>query len=349
MVNEYSIGFYGDFTTGENYQAKAERLERINVLRQYGYDYLFSEVEEIFNRFDMNIVNLETPLTNAVRSSLLHKKTVLHWADMEIVPKYLKKYKIEAVSLGNNHAMDYERYGLADTLRVLSENNIYPFGAGLNLSSAQRPFIKKITLGGKTINLYVFGGYKYRRDYDEDFNYYAAEDKEGVFCLTPESIKDIISAVKENDKDALVVIFPHFGFDLLKTTDMQKQYAHGFIDAGADYVIGHGPHMMNSVEIYKGKTILYGIGNFIFPTNFKGNPLPYNMAAELKFIETENGIDTKIYVYPVYMDNQSYKTKTRPIFNEELEDFINLLLEDSEELRPGISVENFGNLIRIGF
>lgn len=349
MINEYSIGFYGDFTTGENYQAKGERLERINVLRQYGYDYLFSEVEEIFNRFDMNIVNLETPLTNAVSSSLLHKKTVLHWADKEIVPGYLKKYKIEAVSLGNNHAMDYEKQGLSDTLNALTENNIYPFGAGLNLAAAKRPFIKKINLGEKTVNLYVFGGYKYRKDYDIDFNYYAKEDKEGVFCLTPESIKEVIAAVKENDKDSVVVVFPHFGFDLLKTTDLQREYAHGFIDSGADYVIGHGPHMMNSMEIYNGKTILYGIGNFIFPTNFGGKPIPYNMAAELKFIETENGIESKIFVYPVYMNNQSYKTKTRPIFSEELDEFINLLVEDCEDLRAQLKVETIGNLTRIGF
>ncbi|MGN0030997.1 MAG: CapA family protein [Candidatus Gastranaerophilaceae bacterium] len=347
MVNGYSIGFYGDFTTGENYQAKAERLERTNVLRQYGYDYLFQNVEVIFNSFDMNIVNLETPLTNETYSALAHKKTVLHWADKEILPKYLKKYKIEAVSLGNNHAMDYEKKGLCDTLKVLTDNNIYPFGAGLNIASAQRPFIKRIILGDSFINLYVFGGYKYKKEYDEDFNYYADVNKEGVFCLTPESVKDIISAVKENDKNSLIVIFPHFGYDLLKTTDLQRDYAYGFIDAGADIVIGHGPHMMNSIEIYKNKPILYGLGNFIFPADFGGKPISYNMAAELRFFETENGIKNKLYIYPVYMDNQSYKTQTRPISAEELEEFTDLLVEGVEDLRSILKAETVDNIIRI--
>ncbi len=348
MVNEYSIGFYGDFTTGENYQMKSERLERVNVLRQYGYGYLFEQVECLLKRFDMNILNLETPLTNSVKSSLEHKKTVLHWADGEIVPKLLNKYKVEAVSLGNNHAMDYEKRGLADTINALTGNGIYPFGAGFNLASAQRPFIKRITSGNQSVNVYVFGGYKYRKDYDEDFNYYAGNEKAGVFCLTPDSVKDIITAIKENDKNSIVVVFPHFGFDLLKTTDMQKEYAHGFIDAGADYVIGHGPHMMNSVEKYKGKTILYGLGNFIFPTNFKGNPLPYNMVAELKFTCGDGNVSCRLYVYPTYMNNQSSKTQTRPIFAEELDEFVSLLVEGSEDLRDSLQIETVDNLIRIG-
>jgi len=348
MAGEYSIGFFGDFTTGENYQMRSERLERVNVLRQYGYGYLFEQVECLLKRFDMNILNLETPLTNCVKSSLEHKKTVLHWADGEIVPELLNKYNVEAVSLGNNHGMDYEKRGLVDTFEVLCHKNIYPFGAGLNLSAAQRPYIKQFDFDGARVNLYVFGGYKYRKDYDEDFKFYATDNKEGVFCLTPESAAPLIKAIKENDKNAIIVMFPHFGFDLLKTTDLQRNYARGFIDAGADYVIGHGPHMMNSIEKYKGKTILYGIGNFIFPTNFKGNPLPYNMVAELKFTYSDGNVESALYVYPTYMNNQSSKTQTRPIFAEELDEFVSLLVEGAEDLRDGLQIETVDNLIRIG-
>ena len=124
MENSYNIGFFGDFTTGENYQNKSERNERVNVLRQYGYDYLFTQVDGLLNRFCMNIFNLETPLTYSTKSSLVNKKAVLHWADGEIVPKYLKKYNVKAVSLGNNHIMDYEKQGLTDTLNYLSSNDI---------------------------------------------------------------------------------------------------------------------------------------------------------------------------------------------------------------------------------
>jgi len=342
-LESYSIGFYGDFTTGENYQIKSDLLSRVNILRQHGYRYLFKDVEPLLKICDANIFNLETPLTNVIKSELEHKKTVLHWADKDIVPELLQKYNVHAVSLGNNHAMDYGRQGLEQTLNALLPLNIYPFGAGLDIKSAQRPFIKHINLDMRQVNLYVFGGYKYREDYDKEFNYYADENKEGVFCLTPDSIGQTIREIKEHDQNSIIVMFPHFGFDLLKTTPMQKEYAHAFIDAGADFVIGHGPHMMNSMEIYKNKTILYGIGNFIFPADFQGKPLPYNLAVQLEF--TNNG--ENLYLYPTYCDNQNPAVTTRPVSKEELPEVLGLLTENNQTLKDKLNAETINGLIRI--
>ncbi len=347
MTESYSIGFFGDFTTGENYQGKYDLSERVNILRQNGYEYLFEKVAPILNRFDMNILNLETPLTSVKTSSLTHKKTVLHWADKNIVPNLLNKYNVKAVSLGNNHALDYDKAGLVETLNALSDNNICYFGAGLNLNSAQMPFVKRITLNEKYVNLYVIGGFKYKKDYDEDFRFYADTNKEGVFMLNDKSAIELIKSIKENDKNSVIVVFPHFGFDLMKTTDLQIQYAHSFIDSGADYVVGHGPHMMNSIEKYKGKIILYGIGNFIFPANFKGKVLPYNMAVGMEFFEGSATLDSKLYIYPTYMDNQSFTPQTRPLKGEELDEFINLLVEDVEDLRDSLKTEVVEDIIRI--
>lgn len=348
MVENFSIGFFGDLTTGENYQIKSEINERINVLRQYGYDWLFEKVDCLLTRFDMNVANLETPLTCAVKSPLLHKKTVLHWADPVIVPKILEKHKINAVSLGNNHCMDYDTKGLTDTIEALKNFGISSFGAGLNIDSASLPLVKNLLLKNKKINIYIIGGYKYRTNYDEDFKFYAAENKSGVFLLTDKTADAVIKSIKTSDKDAYIVMFPHFGFDLLKTTQLQIDYAHSFIDSGADLVIGHGPHMINSVEKYKDKIILYGIGNFIFPANFSGKTLPYNMAAELEFSSAEDERNPKIRVYPTYMDNQSSKPQTRPIKDSELGSFLNLLLEGAEDLRKSINIDVVDGLIRIG-
>lgn len=348
MKNEYKIGFYGDFTTAENYQIKSENVSRINVLRQYGYDWLFKNVTNILNRFDMNIFNLETPLTNEVESPLTHKKAVLHWADGEIVSKLLNKYNVQAVSLGNNHTLDYGKKGLTDTFSYLKNANISYFGAGLNEKEAKTPYIKTIDMGNRKINLYVFSGYKYREDYDKDFNFYAKNDKEGVCLLTSNTIDAAkIKQIKEQDKDSFIVIFPHFGFDNSKTCDLQKEYAHAFIDAGADCVIGHGPHMMNSIEKYKDKIILYGIGNFIFPTNFRGNVLPFNMVCELKLYSENDEIKSKIYVYPIYMNNQSYKAQTRIINEDEIDEFLSLLIEDSNYTLDMLNVEKLEDLIRV--
>lgn len=345
MDKTYSIGFYGDLATGENYQAKYDVAEHTNVLRQKGYSYLFEKVEPILNKSNMNIVNLETTITSINTSSLAHKKTVLHWADTEIVPKLLKSYKIEAVSLGNNHAFDYDEAGLVQTIQLLKAENIIPFGAGHNIGESASPFVKNINIGQKCINLYVFGGFKYKPEYDKEFNFYSKTDKAGVFDIRPENILKLISDVKERDKDSFVVIFPHFGFDLMKTTQMQTEYAHAYIDAGADIVIGHGPHIMNSIERYNNKVILYGLGNFIFPANFQGKIHGYNLTAELEF--TEDSSYPKVYLYPIFMDIQANAPQTRPIIESESNYVLDLLTEGQENLKNNLVIENANGLIRI--
>ncbi len=348
MSNSYSIGFWGDFTSGENYQAKYDVTEHINVLRQKGYDYLLEKVSPILKSFDFNIVNLETTLALKNTSTLAHKKTVLHWSDADKLIDLLQKNNIKAVSLGNNHIMDYDKKGLEDTITSLSCANICTFGAGLNLRNASLPLLRQIVVGDKKLNLYVFGGYKYRKDYDEDFKFYASQNKEGVFLLTPDTLNESIRAIKDSDKESVVVVFPHFGFDLMKKTQLQIDYAHSFIDAGADYVFGHGPHMMNSVEIYNGKLIIYGLGNFVFPANFGGKVFPYNMGAELRFENISGNIIPKVNIYPIYMDNQSYSPQTRPILDSELDEFLDLLFEDAQELREKSIINNSDNIISVG-
>lgn len=348
-MEKYSIGFFGDFTTGENYQQKAEALERTNVLRQYGYDWLFEKVKPVISKFDMNIFNLETPLTRRTRSFLHGIKPCVHWADPEIVPKLLKKYNVEAVSLGNNHGMDYEISGLEDSFRALEAQNISHFGAGLNSLEAKEPYKKEIKIKKESINLYVLGGYKYREDYEKNFKFYADDSKGGVNLLTPEKASPVIKAIKARDKKAYIVAFPHFGFDLLKTTKLQNDYARSFIDAGADIVIGHGPHMINSIEKYKKKTILYGIGNFIFPTNFRGKPIPYNTVVELVFELSKQGkIEAKTYLYPTYMNNQSYSAQTRFITKSEVDEFVTLLLENSNVKKSSLDIEVKKDFVKIG-
>lgn len=348
-MSEYSIGFFGDLTTGENYQLKYDRRARINILRQKGYDVLFENVEIFLNKFDFNIANLETPLTDVTVSSIAQKKRVLHWADKEIVPQLLKKYKISAVSLGNNHILDYDKQGFLDTQNALQNAGIGFFGAGINLDRASMPFIKRISLYKRNVNLYVIGGYKYHKDYDKEYDFYAKETKCGVFLLTPESAENIIKTIKENDKDSKVIMFPHFGYDLMKNTNLQIEYAHKFIDYGADFVIGHGPHYMNSIEIYKGKPVLYGIGNFIFPANFSAKTEPYNMVAELKFFESDNNVHSKINIYPIYMDNNSFNPVTRLLRKDELDKFIDLLVEYDESVKDKIIVDSSSDLIKIEF
>ncbi len=337
MNKKAVIRFFGDFTTGENYQLKYENELRKNSLRQMGYDFLMKNCSE-FLEDSYNIVNLETPITANPKSSLEHKKAVLHWSCPNVVPEFLKKYNINAVSLGNNHAYDYNHDGLVETINSLDKVNIEHFGAGYDIEDAKKPLIKSFKIGERAVNLYIFGGYKYREDYSLEFDFYAKDKKSGVFLLMPETIEKEILKIKKEDKNSLIIIFPHFGFDLQKTVSQQIQSARTWIDMGADFVIGHGPHIMHGIEYYKGKTIVYSLGNFVFNANFKGKGIPYNLICELELFEENDEFKIKQKLYPIYVDNNSFSPITRGIREDELDEVIKILTNDKEEIKEKIDI-----------
>lgn len=343
---EQKIRFFGDFTTGENYQLKYEIEQRKNCLRQKGYDFLMDGLKEFFDEKTYNIINLESPITNCTQSNLEGKKALLHWMDYDIAPSFLKKYNVCAASLGNNHAYDWGHKGLVQTIQALNSVNIKPFGAGVDIKSANVPLIKNFQVGNKTVNLYVFGGYKYKENYEKEFDFYAKENKSGVFQLTDESIKNDILRIKQEDINSYVVVFPHFGIDFQKTLKAQRQYAKSWIDSGADLVIGHGAHMMLNIEYYKEKTICYSLGNSLLPVYCRNLGIPYNLIFELTFTDENNNLKIKQKLYPIYMDMASYAPITRAIKENELDDVIKYLCEGNEEVKERIFI-NKGRTICI--
>lgn len=346
MNNRLKITFYGDFTFGENYQAKYDISHKINILRQKGYDHLFENVNQILENSDYNIINLETALTNVLSSDLEGKKAVLHWNDPQIAPLILKKHKVHAASLGNNHGYDFGEAGLVQSINSLKKIGITAFGAGINSNEAMTPHKKEFLVNDKPFNLYVFGGYKFRQDYEEEFNFYAKGNKSGINLLIPERANNEIKKIKETDPNSYIVMFVHFGFDLQKTVPMQKEMARGFIDAGADAIIGHGPHMINQIEYYKSKPVIYSLGNFIFPANFRGRCSCYNLIARLNASCEDEKIKTCIDLYPIFMDSDSKTPLTRCINKNEIETVIDLLCEEDKDgtLRNSIKVNENDSL-----
>ncbi len=340
MDNSVSIRFFGDFTTGENYQLKYDIEKRVNVLRQKGYDFLMEKCKELLlDGTDFNIINLETPITTCVKSTLENKKAVVHWSDPLIVPSFLKKYNIGAVSLGNNHAYDYGDDGLAETEKSLKNAGIPFFGAGSDKTKAGLPFMKTFELNGKTVNLYVFGGYKYREDYDLEFDFYAKENKGGVFLLTKDTVSSEIKGIKEEDKNSFIVMFPHFGFDLQDTVSPQIETARSFIDSGADVVVGTGPHIMHKVEYYREKMIAYSLGNFLFPADFKNRGIPYNLVYELQLTIEDNTLKAKNKFYPIFIDNNSCCPQTRPVTEIELTDVLSIMAGGDSSMKEKFHVQ----------
>lgn len=160
-----------------------------------------------------------------------------------------------AVCLANNHIMDYGEDAFLKTINFLEKNNIKYFGAGTTDNNFNNPCI--LNLNKKSIALF---GYSCPSTHA----IFGSATENGSALLDEEKIIKDIQAIRK--KVDFIVLQLHWGDEEIKypkPADVKK--ARAFIDAGADLIIGHHAHVIQSHEIYNGKNIYYGLGNFIFP------------------------------------------------------------------------------------
>jgi Putative enzyme of poly-gamma-glutamate biosynthesis (capsule formation) len=215
------------------------------------YSLPFAQLPE-YRDADLAMVNLENPLT---RSTLRRPNKQFNFkADPEAV-KVLTEGGIDIVNLANNHTMDYEEPGLVETMATLDQAGIKAVGAGQDIKQARRPTI--IEVKGQRI---AYFGY-----YDADFHA-ATESLAGTNPGYNDRVAADIKAIR--DQVDWVVVNYHWGVELAEYPgDWQIDLARFTIDQGADVVIGHHPHTLQGAEIYKGRPIVYSLGNFIFGGN----------------------------------------------------------------------------------
>ncbi len=215
------------------------------------YDWAFEKLDE-YREADVAMVNLENPLT---RSTLRRPNKQFNFkADPEAV-QVLTSGGIDIVNLANNHTMDYEAEGLIETLETLEKAGIRSVGAGRNITEARRPEILEVK--GQRI---AYFGY-----YDADFHA-ADENTPGTNPRHDQRVVEDIQAVR--DQVDWIVVNYHWGVELAQYPgDWQIDLARLTIDSGADVVVGHHPHVLQGAEIYKGRPIVYSLGNFIFGGN----------------------------------------------------------------------------------
>ncbi|CAD5923533.1 CapA family protein [Planktothrix agardhii] len=219
------------------------------------YSLPFAQLPE-YQDADVAMVNLENPLT---RSTLRRPNKQFNFkADPESV-KVLTEGGIDIVNLANNHTMDYEEPGLVETMATLDQAGIKTVGAGRDIKEARRPTI--IEVKGQRI---AYLGY-----YDADFHA-ATESLAGTNPRYDERVAADIKAIR--DQVDWVVVNYHWGVELAEYPgDWQIDLARFTIDQGADVVIGHHPHTLQGAEIYKGRPIVYSLGNFIFGGNSRAD------------------------------------------------------------------------------
>ncbi len=328
------ILFLGDLDFGESYQTNPRYNRGVNILDEYGYDYLFENIEGFLKNSDLTIANLETPLVDSIKAETLSRKSYVHWSYADKTAKYLVKYNITALSLANNHTFDYGAEGLSQTLSVFQKHRLAYFGAGINIDEAGKPLIAQFIVQNDTVTVVVLTGFEYRKSYDSIYNFYAGENKSGVNMISIEQITEQIKELKEKYRDVCIIFFPHWGRNYLWKTESQTETAHQLIDAGIDLIIGTGSHTVQEVENYKNRWIVYGIGNSVFnaPGRYKYfNAKPYSFIAELIVRSNPEDKEKHLRLYPLFTDNLETDYQVRFLNSDEMNDCYSILKDKSSD------------------
>ena len=229
--NFFTLTFVGDCTLGSTAAAWELESSFVQVVGD-DYRYPFANVVDLFENDDFTLANLEGPLTEV--GSPMEKQFVFRGP-----PAYtaiLTENSVEAVTLANNHALDYGFEGRSATMEALKE-------AGVSYGAREQSFLYT-TESGLTIGVYC-----------DDF----------AFDRT--HIADSIASLREQGAEIVVCAF-HWGQEqMYKPAQNEIDWGHIAIDAGADIVAGHHPHVLQPVEYYKNGVIFYSLGNFSFGGN----------------------------------------------------------------------------------
>lgn len=212
--------------------------------------YPFRRIGPTLSAADFTFGNLECPVSD-VGENLHHRFSFR--ADPRVL-EGLKYAGFDVVSVANNHMYDWDRPALEDTVKRLRESGIVPVGAGANDREAHYPVF--VTVGEVKLAFLAYVGI-------EPHEAEAGPDRSGVAWLDPErALADIRFARNLAD---LVIVSLHWGVEYsMRPKPDQVRLAHQMIDAGADLVVGHHPHVVQPVENYRDRWIAYSLGNFIF-------------------------------------------------------------------------------------
>ncbi|MFC0527104.1 CapA family protein [Phytohabitans kaempferiae] len=263
-------------------------------------------------RPDARIINLETSVTDRgvpAPGKGIHYR--MHPANIAC----LTAARPSVVSLANNHVLDFGTQGLADTLDGLSAVGIQTAGAGPDASSAQQPAVVPVD-GGRRVVVFAAG----TRDSGIPSGWAATGDRAGVRLLPDLSSRtaaEVGAQVQRVKRRGDVVVFtvhwrPNWGYHV---DDEQVRFAHDLVERGVDVVHGHSSHHPRPIEIYHGKLILYGCGDFIDDYEGIGGHEQYRSDLHVMYlpsIDPDSGRLARLTMIPLQAQRMRLRATTGP-------------------------------------
>ena len=223
------------------------------VIERHGADHLFSQgVDSVFRAAQVVVGNLECPATR-IKAPVFKQfifRAEPEWLDV------LQRHGITHLNLANNHAIDQGRDGLMDTRRNIIKAGMVPIGADSCMSAAAQP----VLLATEPRKVWLVPSLRLAL---ENFAY--LPDKP---CVSQEPMDTLLARVhrlKQADSTAIVIVSLHWGGEhTMQPVPRQRMEAHQLMMAGADVLVCHHTHTLQTIEDFRGKRIYYSIGNFIF-------------------------------------------------------------------------------------
>ena len=294
-----TVSMVGDCTLGTD--VNFDQSTSFDAFYQMKNDpgYFFQNVKDIFTADDFTVANMEGTLT----TSNDRKQKTFAFKGNPSYTEILTQGGVEATNLANNHSHDYGDQSYEDTIQYLEAAGITTFG-----------YDRTAVMDVKGIKVGLIGIY---------------ELKDGLG--RQQQVIDTIQEVKDQGAQVIIVSF-HWGTEKSNIPDdIQKTLAHLAIDQGADLVVGHHPHVLQGIEKYQGKNIVYSLGNFCFGGN--KNPSDKDTMIFQQTFTVENGElveDDVTNIIPCSLSSESGYNNYQP-----------MVLEGSEKERVLQKIEEF--------
>ena len=319
VVIEIVVSAVGDITLGVN-QKQSYDGSFDNYYDMYGEDYFLENVTSVFEADDFTIANLEGVLTNSDNI-----RTTKEW-NMKGRPEYariLQNASVEAVSLGNNHIMDYQWEGVKDTFQNVTEHGMEyaissPWGDRYGMFETE----KGIKIGFVSVNEYY--------------------DGKAVYKWLEEGYNEL----RDEGADLMLACMHWGGDKVYEPEPEQLELGHWLVDVGYDLVLGCHPHVIQGIEYYNGAYIVHSMGNFCYGGNL--NPKDKDsMIFQQTFTFVDGALqeETRIRAIPCSLSSVSRRNDFKPtlLTGEAAEKWVSHLNEYSK--RYGTVFNSNGYLV----
>ena len=249
------------------------------VIERRGADHLFSPgVDSVLSSAQVVVGNLECPATKI--EAPVFKRFIFRGE-----PEWLQtlhRHGFTHLNLANNHSIDQGREGLMDTHRNIQRAGMVPIGAGATMDEAVQP----VLLAESPRRVYLVPSLRLALE-----NYAYLPDQPCVSQEPMDSLLERVRMLKRADSTAIVIVSLHWGGEhTLQPVPRQRVEAHQLIMAGADVIVCHHTHTLQTIEEFRGKKIYYSIGNFIFdqakPLNSRACMVRLNIKRDGFTVET---------------------------------------------------------------